>query len=176
MGPGLPPEDHSLARGPCTPGLTGHGEGGQEGSLNGLGLWGWRWGWGLLLLLPLRVLRVFHGNIPILDIVVSPVLKRLAAHTVCRVDQSLPLCGQEASQTPRHVTEYRTVALLPTSTQPFWVSGTHPWRPVCPGTGPRTLESIEVCSFPFAVLIPAPPVGIYKLPEDGHRESLHHCF
>lgn len=82
--------------GPAPPELTRHGEGGQEGSLNWLRLRGWRWGRRLLLLLPLRVLRVFHGDIPVFDVFVSPVLKWLAAHTVRRVDQSLPLCGQGA--------------------------------------------------------------------------------
>lgn len=68
--------------GPAPPELTGHGEGGQEGSLDGLGLWGWRWGRGLLLLLPLRVVWVFHGNIPVFDVFVPPVLEWLSAYTV----------------------------------------------------------------------------------------------
>lgn len=112
--------------GPVPLELTGHGEGGQEGSLDWLRLRGWRCGRRLLLLLPLRVFQVFHGNIPVFNVFVSPVLKWLAAHTVCRVDQSLPLCGQEARQTPRCVTDCRTVASFLTCTQPLTVSRTHP--------------------------------------------------
>lgn len=68
--------------GPAPPELTGHGERGQEGSLDRLWLWGWRWGRGLLFLLPLRVIWVFRGNVPIFDVFGPPVLERLPAHPV----------------------------------------------------------------------------------------------
>lgn len=112
--------------GPAPPELTGHGEGGEEGGLDWLRLRGWRRGRRRLLLRPLRVFRVFCGNVPVFDVFVSPVLKRLAAHAVRRVDQSLPLCGQEARQTARRVTDCCTVVLSLTCTQPFLVSRTHP--------------------------------------------------
>lgn len=130
---------------PAPPELTRHGEGGQEGRLDRLRLRGWWRGLGGLWLplpLPLRVFGVFHGNIAILDVLVSPVLNWFAVDTVSRVDQSLPLCGQEASQTPRHVTKCHTVALCLTGAQPWNVSRTPFRRPVSLRNGPRTLDSI----------------------------------
>lgn len=72
-----------------------------------------------MLLILLRVFWVFHRNIPVLNVLVSPVLKRLAAHTVGRVDQSLPLCGQEARQEARRVIKHHAIAIC-------WVPHMHP--------------------------------------------------
>lgn len=116
----------SVAQEPCPPGLTRHGEGGQESGLHGLWLLGrWR-GLRRGLLVPLWLFQVFHGHVPILNALVPPVLKRFAAHAVGRVDQPLPLCGQEARQTPRRVTKLNPVAWLLTGRWHLRVSRTTP--------------------------------------------------
>lgn len=100
--------------------LTGHGERGQEGGLHRLCLRGRRRGWGLLL--PRGVFWVFHGNIPVFDALLPPVLKWLPAHTVRRVDQSLPLCGRGQDKQDETVLDGSSAV-----TQPSAVSRTHPW-------------------------------------------------